>query len=102
VFGIFEQIERKQHRLSINEKVRHILDRYPEARNNDKMLCRLYWQIFDNVKRLEDLDHATNPEFITRERRKLNEVQLYMPTDPNVRSRRKRTESHDQQMMLDL
>ncbi|MFK7678645.1 hypothetical protein ACI3ER_11445 [Bacillus sp. Wb] len=59
------------------EKVEYILTHYPESRNNDMLLCQLYWQQWDNVHNMSDLHNATPAEAITRNRRKFQSLGLY-------------------------
>lgn len=72
------------------KKVAYILENYPESRNNDTLLIKLYWEIFDQVKTINDVMRASSPETIRRCRQRLNEEGLYLPTDPKVAQRRRR------------
>jgi hypothetical protein len=59
------------------DKVGYILMNHPESRNNDMLLCQLYWQQWDNVHNIRDLHSATPAEAITRNRRKFQSKGLY-------------------------
>lgn len=74
---------------NIEQRVGLVLAKYPDARNDDKLLIKLYWEEFDKVKSLNDIVDATPPETIMRVRRKLNEKGKYLPTDPEVLKRRR-------------
>jgi hypothetical protein len=71
-------------------KVEYILEHFPETRNNDNYLCNLYWKLVDGIKELDDVIYATSPEVLRRARQKIqNEQGKYLPTDPDVRKKRR-------------
>jgi hypothetical protein len=98
----FKKRKEKAAAESQLKKVEYILRHYPETRNNDSMLCRLYWELFEGARKLEDLDHVTSPENIQRARRKLNQRKMYLPTDPEVEMRRKVRRNQYKQIMLEI
>jgi hypothetical protein len=74
--------------------VRYILAHFPEARNNDKLLLLLYWELIDKIKiprefRYAFLSRATPPETITRCRRRVQSSNRYPPSEEAVRRRRR-------------
>lgn len=71
------------------DKVMFILDHFKEARNNDNYLCLLYWKLVDLVDHMDQIETATKAEVIRRARQKINERNLYLPTDPDVRKLRR-------------
>lgn len=71
------------------DKVKFILDMFPESRNNDNLLCSIYWQKADGVQHLEGLQFATPAEAIRRARQLLNEKGLFLATDPEVLEKRR-------------
>ncbi|CDQ41779.1 hypothetical protein [Virgibacillus salexigens] len=72
------------------EKVAFILEHFPDSRNNDNILCSLYWKLVDKAKTVDDIMHATSPEVIRRARQKIqNDYHLYMPTDEKVLKKRR-------------
>lgn len=67
-------MEEKELSTSL-DKVAYLLEEFPEARNNYKFLMLAYWKIFDDIAIphslfLEILDKATQPESISRAKRK--------------------------------
>lgn len=63
------------------QKVAWILDRVPAAKHNYKLLILLYWQVFDDIKIPEEVikeiaENGTEPETISRAKRKVMEVNL--------------------------
>ena len=73
-------------------RVAHILEYFPEARNNDNLLCAMYWKMVDQIEVVDDMIHATSAEAITRARRKLNEEGRYLPTCKEVLKKRRLNE----------
>ena len=71
------------------DKVGFILEHFPETRNNDRLLCVLFWKLIDECEVIDDLIYATKPEVIRRSRQKWQEKGKYLPTDPSVTKRRK-------------
>lgn len=71
------------------DKVRIILQEYPDTRNNDNLLCSVYWKEADNVSDLAGLQFATPAEAIRRSRQLLNQKGILLATDPEVLLKRK-------------
>ncbi|WP_241657005.1 hypothetical protein [Bacillus licheniformis] len=74
------------------DKVRFLLQKYPEARNNDNLLCSLYWKEADGIEDLAAVQFATSAEAIRRSRQLLNSKGLLLATDPKVLEKRKQKE----------
>lgn len=77
---------------TIRENVRSILARYPETRNNDRLLEAIYMEEYHGVTRL--YVYATTPDLpsldtILRRRREIQEQGFFLPTDEAVAKRRK-------------
>lgn len=74
------------------ERVAHLLNKYPDARNSDKILIWKYWQDIDKLEGMPDEDEIldlTSPETITRCRRVLqNDCCLFLPDDPEIIEKR--------------
>jgi len=75
--------------------IRYILAHYPEARNNDKLLMLLYWELADKINipkefRQAFLYRATHPETIRRMRQKIQEQGDYLPRQEILELRQKR------------
>lgn len=86
--SILQSLERTK------DKVRVILQEYPETRNNDNLLCSIYWREADGVEDLAGVQFATSAEAIRRSRQKINEDGDLLATDPDV-LRRRRQLSHE-------
>lgn len=71
------------------DKVRFIMEHFPDARNNDNYLCVQYWKLVDGVKDIDDIIASTKPEVIRRARQKIQESGILLPTDPDVARRRR-------------
>ena len=76
--------------------VRHILALYPEARNNDKLLMLLYWEVIDKIPMTREfkrtfLKRATHPESIRRMRQKIQHEGDYLPRKEVLERRRIRS-----------
>ncbi|WP_067923613.1 hypothetical protein [Alicyclobacillus shizuokensis] len=71
-------------------RVGYILQTFPDARNNDNLLCKLYWELFDGATDLNDIIYATKAEVIRRARQLWNAKGMYMPTDQRIINRRLR------------
>ncbi|ACK98712.1 MULTISPECIES: hypothetical protein [Bacillus] len=72
------------------DKVKFVLENYPETRNNDNLLCTTYWRIIDRIEDIHSIQFATGTEVIRRARQSLNEKGLFLATDPKILSKRKR------------
>lgn len=60
------------------ERTAYLLDKIPQTRNNYLYLILCYWQVFDGIDIPEDIvrqiaDRGTQPETISRSRRKVME-----------------------------
>ena len=90
-----EQPEQLKEKLSrVETGIRYILAHYPEARNNDKLLMLLFWEIFDKINipkefRQAFLNRATPPETIRRVRQKIQSQHEYLPSEDVLRKRRR-------------
>jgi hypothetical protein len=90
-----EQPEQLKEVLSNTEMaIRYILAHYPEARNNDKLLMLLYWELADKISipkefRQAFLYRATPPETIRRARQKIQSQHEYLPSEDVLRKRRR-------------
>jgi len=76
--------------------VRYILAHYPEARNDDKLLMLLYWEIIDHIKIPKEFKiafrrYATHPETIRRMRQKIQHEGDYLPRKEVLEYRRSRS-----------
>lgn len=78
----------------LQDKVQAILHTYPETRNSDTELTIQYWKqyypqrIQDGKIKLESLFDLPQQDALGRVRRKIQEKDLYLPTDPQVAKRR--------------
>ena len=85
---------------TVVERVKWLLEEYPEARNDDLYLWILYVRHFDpELSRFirfvpyDVIRRATRPETVRRARQYVqNTLGLYPPTDPGVARRRRRAE----------
>ena len=99
---VSEEAELTRKLKTIKERVEYLLERYPEARNDDFYLYLLYVRLFEPklsgyIKFIPFnlVKSATRFETIRRCRQKLQEQGLYLPTDPKVlRKRRKLAEAY--------
>ncbi|WP_240033785.1 hypothetical protein [Oceanobacillus profundus] len=84
--SMLEELENKK------EKIAFILQHFPDTRENDNLLCSMYWKLVENVEHVDDIARATKSEVIRRARQKIqNERGLYLPSDPDVIRRRRLT-----------
>lgn len=65
-----------------DQKVAYLMNIVPQARDNYLLLILMYWQIFDDIEIPEEVvkniaERATQPETITRSRRKVTEQLKY-------------------------
>jgi len=79
------------------ERVAYVLEHYPETRNDDRYLWLIYVRLFcpELSKYIKYIPYhvlKNTPAFetIRRCRQKLQEANLYPPTDPRVARRRRR------------
>ncbi len=90
---------------TVEGNVRKILEKYPETRNNDLLLILCYLRYVVHLKcygsekphRLwiqdKDVNSIKSLDGIKRVRQKIqNEYHKFMPTDPEIRKRRKISE----------
>jgi hypothetical protein len=78
--------------------IRYILAHYPEARNNDKLLMLLYWELADKISipkefRQAFLYRATPPETIRRARQKIQSEGSYLPRQEVLEARRRKQQA---------
>jgi hypothetical protein len=78
--------------------IRYILAHYPEARNNDKLLMLLYWELADKINipkefRQAFLYKATPPETIKRARQKIQAEGSYLPRQEVLEARRRKQQA---------
>jgi hypothetical protein len=91
--------EQLKEKLSNTEMAtRYILAHFPEARNNDKLLMLLYWDIVDKIPMPKEfrqafLHKATPPETIRRMRQKIQEQGDYLPRQEILEARRRKQEA---------
>jgi hypothetical protein len=71
------------------DKVRFVLQAHPDTRNNDNLLCQVYWREVDGVQDLEGVQFATSAEAIRRSRQLLNERNILIATDLEILKKRK-------------
>lgn len=72
-----------------SQKVEYILEHFPESRNNDNVLCSIYWRLVEKIENVEDLQFATKAEVLRRARQKIqNDQKKYPPTDESISVRR--------------
>jgi predicted glycosyl hydrolase (DUF1957 family) len=60
------------------QRVAYLMNMVPQSRSDYLLLILLYWQVFDGIDIPEEVvkriqEHATQPETITRSRRKVSE-----------------------------
>lgn len=78
----------------VRENVMRILEENAETRNDDRLLMLIYWQqvdglSFDHTFPLLFGSRGTSPESISRSRRQIQEVGLWMPTVDEVLVKRR-------------
>lgn len=73
------------------DKVKFILEMYPDTRNNDNLLCTVYWKHVDEVEDLGGLQFATPAEAIRRSRQLINQGGQLLATDPDVLHKRRQS-----------
>jgi len=89
--------------FSLKEKVKYCLEKYEDARNNDKKLINsVYVEFYNNLLfrtddnkyavKLVDMYELPNPSHIVRWRQKFNQNNEYIPTDEKVREIRSKEE----------
>lgn len=71
------------------DKVKFILEMFPETRNNDNLLCRVYWREVDEIDDLDGIQFATAAEAIRRSRQLINADGLLLATDPQILDKRR-------------
>lgn len=71
------------------DKVRFILQEFPDTRNNDNLLCTTYWRHVDEVEDLAGVQFATPAEALRRSRQLLNADGILLATDPQVLEKRR-------------
>jgi hypothetical protein len=79
---------------NIERRVAWLLNRYPEARDSDARLWRLYWETFDQdvlsgeYVHLDQLSQITPPTSLTRARAQIQNVLGLFLASPEIRGRR--------------
>jgi hypothetical protein len=73
------------------DKVRMIMEEIPETRNNDNLLCTMFWRHVDEVEDLAGLQFATPAEAIRRSRQLINQAGHLLATDPAVLEKRRQS-----------
>lgn len=71
------------------DKVQFVLEEFPETRNNDNLLCQVYWREVDDVRDMEGIQFATAAEAIRRSRQLINAQHKLLATDPLILEKRK-------------
>jgi hypothetical protein len=71
------------------DKVKFVMEMFPDTRNNDNLLCTTYWKEVDDVKDIAGVQFATPAEAIRRSRQLINQKGLLLATDPLVLEKRK-------------
>lgn len=74
---------------STRDKVRFILEQFPDTRNNDNLLCSVYWRHVDGAVDLPGVQFATPAEAIRRSRQLLNAKGILLATDPAILKKRR-------------
>lgn len=88
-------ISAEQEIVQVMQRVKHLLEKYPNTRNSDSYLIVLYLKYFAGwpIPWIEwDKMNDVSIESITRARRKFQEHGLFEPTDADVKRRRMRRE----------
>lgn len=70
------------------EKVAYILEKYPESRNSDNYLYRIYAQVYHGIL-LPPIEELTSFESISRQRRFLQAKGLFLAEDRVAEARSK-------------
>ncbi|MFA1509897.1 hypothetical protein ACDN41_11775 [Priestia aryabhattai] len=71
------------------DKVEYILANYPESRNSDRLLVKLFWQHMDGIHTIDEILNATPSASIERVRREFTSDGKYLATDEKVRKARR-------------
>lgn len=80
---------------TIKDNVEKVLARYPQSRNNDKLLILMYWKDIDGLSFGSEpefidgvINKSTSTESIRRARQLIQEDGRFLPTDETVLARR--------------
>ncbi|WMT39257.1 hypothetical protein RE628_17550 [Paenibacillus sp. D2_2] len=65
--------------FNIRKNIVEMLRTFPEVKENYNELVTTYWVLYDSVKDMSDIRNATPAETITRQFRKLVELQEISP-----------------------
>jgi len=94
------EIDEKVEELkTVEERVRWLLEKHPQARNSDIYLIILYWRKFDGLplwfpkNYIFGDEKVTSPASIVRARRKIQERGELLPTDPEILRKRRRLQA---------
>jgi hypothetical protein len=79
----------------IKKRVRELLEKYPETRDDDRLLMVKYWNEFDGIPfdhtfAMNFITRATSPETIRRSRQYIQAQGFFLPTEETVLVRRRR------------
>lgn len=77
----------------VKERVKELLQKYPDLRNDDQELVRYYWLIYDNYIVPKAIDPKTGAPSIIRARQKIQQKGDFLPTDPKVIEQRRKQKS---------
>ena len=83
-----------EHELkTIQSEVDYLLEKYPDARNNDLYLMVLYWRLIDKADipfiPFSTIKVCSPPSSIWRVRQRIqNTLKRFPPTDPEVAKKR--------------
>jgi hypothetical protein len=88
--------------MNLYDKVKKLLELYPEARNSDKFLVQKFWQMHDGVfVSIEDIMKATSSESITRARRKAQEQHHELRASKEIFEQRKLRQDSNGQFIFE-
>lgn len=73
------------------ERVRRILEEFPQTRDDDKLLMVVYWALYDGVKiPYSQIKRATPPETIRRARQMIQSSGELLPSKSTIIARRRK------------
>lgn len=81
---------------SVRSRVEEVLSAFPEARNDDKVLLKVYYALFHGIDIPDEFFAlgVPGPETIRRTRQSLQERGMYPPTEEAIAIRRGREEAY--------
>jgi hypothetical protein len=74
----------------IERQVIHVLENYPQSRENDRILIARYLSIFHCIETFQEYlfsKKAPSMETLTRCRRKLQAARMYVASNPTIEQR---------------